>query len=109
MRTKAMPKSSSPSSITVEEAVSRMVNLDYIPTGFTLIDMTGAFYETADVVYHNAKVDQLSKEELKVCELRLAICESRHVLATSLLDHLKLDLANPETSSLVISLGSIIH
>ena len=98
-----MPKSSSPSSITVEEAVSRMVNLDYIPTGFTLIDMTGAFYETADVVYHNAKVDQLSKEELKVCELRLAICESRHVLATSLLDHLKLDLANPETSSLVIS------
>jgi len=32
-----------PSSVTVEEAIARMVNMDYIPEGFTLLDMTAAF------------------------------------------------------------------
>ena len=96
-------KKSPPSSITIEEAVSRMVNMDYIPTGFSLIEMTEAFLEEAEVDYHNAKVDRASPEELKIFALRVDVCHSRRLLAISLLDHIKQELANPKTSSLIIS------
>jgi hypothetical protein len=96
-------KKSPPSSITIEEAVSRMVNMDYIPTGFSLLDMAEAFLEEAEVDYHNAKVDRVPPEDLKICALRVNVCTSRHLLAVSLLDHLKQELANPKTSSLIIS------
>ena len=96
-------KKSPPTSITVEEAVSRMVNMDYIPTGFSLIDMAEAFLEEAEVDYHNAKVDRASPEELKIFALRVDVCHSRRLLAISLLDHIKQELANPKTSTLIIS------
>jgi len=96
-------KKSPPSSITIEEAVSRMVNMDYIPTGFSLIDMAEAFLEEAEIDYHNAKVDRLPPEDLKIFALRVNVCTSRHLLAVCLLDHLKQELANPKTSSLIIS------
>jgi len=96
-------KKSPPSSITIEEAVSRMVNMDYIPTGFSLIEMTEAFLEEAEVDYHNAKVDRASPEELKIFALRVDVCHSRRLLAIRLLEHIKQELANPKTSSLIIS------
>jgi len=46
-----------PSSLTIEEAVAWMINLDYIPTGFTLLDMMAAFQEQAEVEFHNAKLN----------------------------------------------------
>jgi hypothetical protein len=48
-----------PSSVTAEEAVARMVNMDYIPDGFTLEVMLSAFREEADVELYNAKIDHL--------------------------------------------------
>ena len=96
-------KKSPPTSITVEEAVSRMVNMDYIPTGFSLIEMTEAFLEEAEVDYHNAKVDRVPPEDLKIFALRVDVCHSRRLLAISLLDHIKQELANPKTSTLIIS------
>jgi hypothetical protein len=47
-----------PSSITVEEAVARMVNLEYIPAESTLLDMTAARLEKAEVEHENAPLTQ---------------------------------------------------
>ena len=74
-----------------------------MPTGFSLLDMAEAFLEEAEVDYHSAKVDRVPPEDLKICALRVNVCTSRHLLAVCLLDHLKQELANPKTSSLIIS------
>ena len=61
---------SKPSSITVEEAVARMINLDYIPTGFTLLEMTAAFHEEAEVAYENARIDRLRESPVRATRAR---------------------------------------
>ncbi len=96
-----------PISVTLEEAVARLVNLDYIPTGFSLGDMSDAFLEDAEVAYHNAKVDKLSIKELMPYAIRVDICRARLDLASSLLDHMKLELEHPETSLLKESPDSV--
>ena len=34
--------------VTIEEAVGLMINLDYIPAGFTVLEMTEAFADEAE-------------------------------------------------------------
>ena len=92
-----------PLSITIEEAVARMVNLDYIPTGFTLLDMMAAFQEEAEIEYENAKLDRLPEVKLVTLKLRVEACMARHKLAKCLLDHLNQELVNPDDSLLVRS------
>jgi hypothetical protein len=48
--------------LTVEEAVAEMVNMDYIPAGFTLLEMLAAFQEEAEVEYENARLERRSEE-----------------------------------------------
>ena len=102
-----MMKKTQPSSVTIEEAVARLVNLDYVPTGFSLADMSNAFLEDAEVAYHNAKVDKLSIKELMPYAVRVDICRAKLDLASSLLDHIKLELEHPETSLLKESPDSV--
>ena len=96
----------SPSSITIEEAVARMINFDYIPTGFSLLDMTEAFQEEAEVEYENAKLDRLPEGELDAFMCRVEACKARQKLAKSLLEHIKQELNNPDDSLLVLSSDS---
>ena len=65
-------KTSIPSSITVEEAVARLINLDYIPTGFTLDEMTSAFLEEAEVEYQNACLDRSAAGQLDALKDRVS-------------------------------------
>ena len=44
--------------ITIEEAVGLMINLDYIPTDFTLLDMTEAFADEAEANYKQHRTDE---------------------------------------------------
>lgn len=37
-----------PPSITLDEAVAWMVNMEFIPTGLTLLEMTSAFHQEAE-------------------------------------------------------------
>lgn len=85
-----------PFSVTVEDAVARMVNMDYIPTGFTLMDMTAAFLEEAEVNHHNAKVDHLPADQIAALEIRIDVCRARHTLAQSLLGAIQNEIKNPE-------------
>ena len=92
---------SNPSSVTAEEAVARMVNMDYIPEGFTLEDMLSAFQEEAEVEFENAKIDRLPGPQIEVLKVRMEACEARRSLAQLLLEAL-LDEANKTQESMAV-------
>jgi len=85
-----------PSSITVEEAVAYMVNMDYIPEGFTLLEMLEAFSEEAEVEDENAPGDWTLKH-------RKDACISRYNLASLLLESLQHEVNQPENSMIVLA------
>lgn len=66
-------------SLTIEEAVALMVNMDFIPDGETVLSMTAAFLEDATAEYENASSHD--QYQLKVLENRMEACEARHSLA----------------------------
>jgi hypothetical protein len=92
-----------PSSITIEEAVAFMVNMDYIPTGFTLEDMLSAFEEEAETEYENALSEHLSNEKIATLKIRLDACVARHSLALLLLQDLRNEISNPHDSDIILS------
>jgi hypothetical protein len=89
--------------VTIEEAVAQMVNLDYIPTGLTLMEMLAAFQEEAEVEYHNARIEILPVAQLAPLKVRVDACTARHTLAQLLIDHLRRELASHESSIAVVS------
>lgn len=95
-----------PSSITIEEAIARMVNMDYIPTGFTLQDMTAAFLEEAEVDYENAKIDRLPEQQIVALRLRMDACRARHFLTQMLEESLQHEVKNPKDSLVKLSENS---
>ena len=92
-----------PSSVTAEEAVARMVNMDYIPEGFTLEEMLSAFSEEAEVEYENAKIDRLPGTQIESLKVRMKACEARHSLAKILLNALQDEAHNTQESMIVLS------
>lgn len=100
-----MSKKHSPS-VTIEEAVALMVNMTYIPTGFSLLDMMGAFLEEAEVEYQNAKIDCLHGNKIALLKLRAEACNAKYVLVQCLLEQLTLALSNSDDSLLVLSSDS---
>jgi hypothetical protein len=92
-----------PESITIDEALALMVNMDYIPDGLTVLDMTSAFLEEAEVEYENAVIDRLPKEQLSIYKTRLEICTLRHELAETVLDALKLEVKSIDCSMLKLA------
>lgn len=94
---------SNPSSVTAEEAVARMVNMDYIPEGLTLEDMLAAFQEEAEVNYENAKTDRLNEEAVESMELRATACNARVSLAYLLLKDLAEQAVRGQGTTIVVS------
>lgn len=92
-----------PSSLTIEEAVARMVNMDYIPTGFSLVEMTDAFREDAEVEYENGQIERLQKDEINKLKLRMEACRIRHDLAQSLTNTLNEEIKRLDDSMLVLA------
>lgn len=99
-----------PSSITLEDAVALMVNMDYIPPGVTLFEMTGAFQIEAEVEYENALHGflpdglngPLSDDLIARLKTRMEACEARHSLAQFLIDALSHELGDPESSFFIL-------
>lgn len=92
-----------PSSITAEEAVARMINLDYVPSGFTITQMTAAYLEMAEVEYGNARAELRPAEQIAVLKIQMEACKSRHSLAESLLEALCREIDNPKDSTVIHS------
>ncbi len=98
-----------PLSLTIEEAVAEIVNMNYIPAGFTLLDMTSAFQEEAEVEYENALIDRLPEDQLAPLKMRMDSCSSRHTLAQQLLESLQYEVKNPKNSIIVLAKESSSH
>jgi hypothetical protein len=85
-----------PLAVTADEAVARLINIDYIPAGFTLLDMTAAFLEEAQADYENARVEQVKGDKKSLLVIRSNVCEDRHRLAQQLLDSFARELESPD-------------
>lgn len=96
-------KKAVPSSITVEEAVAEMINMDYIPAGLTLLEMMAAFQEEAEVDYENARIDRLPEDQVASLKFRMDSCQARSELAQHLLKSLQYEVNNQEGSMIVLS------
>ena len=92
-----------PSSITVEEAVAYMVNMDYIPAGLTLLEMLAAFQEEAEVNHFNASLKRLPKDQNTTLKLRVDSCKARLLLTKQLLASLQNEIDHPEDSMIVLA------
>lgn len=92
-----------PKSLTVEAAVARLVNLGYIPTGFSLLEMLSAFQEEAEVEYHNARLEISPVDQLEILQIRVDICTARHTFARLLIDHLYKEIGNQESTIAVVT------
>lgn len=77
--------STNPNLLSLEAAVARMINLDYIPEGFTLLDMTEAFMLDAKEQYERGQFIGLPSDEVFRLKYRYKACEARHQLAQTLL------------------------
>ena len=64
--------------LTIEDAVALMVNMDFIPDGESVLSMTAAFLEEAEVEYENASSHDAY--QLKVLKNRMEACAARHSL-----------------------------
>lgn len=88
---------SNPVSITVEEAVARMVNLDYIPEGLKLLEMLRA-YKEADDEYEEACSNGLSRGASEHLAIRANCLEFRYELAQSLWNALQYEIETNDGS-----------
>lgn len=82
--------------ITLEDAVARMINLDYIPEGFTLLEMTNAFLQEAKENYERGQFIGLDSDILFRLKYRYKVCKTRHELAEILLTELYSELSTAE-------------
>jgi hypothetical protein len=81
-----------PSSITPEEAVALMINFDYIPIGYSLLEILSYLVEAAEVEYENALIDKFPENEIDTLELKLESSKARHKLAEHLFKQIAADL-----------------
>jgi hypothetical protein len=90
-----------PSSVTIEEAVARMVNMDYIPDGCTLLEMTEAFLQEAEADVDEARTEGRPSHVRLRLEERLKACRFRHELAETLLADIEAELRAGGSTQLV--------
>jgi hypothetical protein len=88
-------------SITIEEAVARMVNVEYIPSGVALIDFLDATVSQAEEKLADAKENNMSSEQIKLLQSRFDAAENRFKLAGELIYQIEWELDRPGYSSLL--------
>lgn len=70
--------------ISIEQAIAKIINFDYIPEGFSVLDMTKAFMDEAKAEYERAQFIGLPSDEIFRLKYRYKVCKARHELADAL-------------------------
>jgi len=83
--------------LSIEQAVARLINCDYIPEGFALLDITAALLEDAEGTYELAKNDGMASDQLELIACWAHTCEARHTLAQSLMESLQRGMESAES------------
>lgn len=79
-----------PTTVTLDEAVARLVNLDSIPQGYTLEDITEGF-----IAYTQQPLEEtenLNEDEIVQLERIASICKLRHELAQILRESIEFEV-----------------
>lgn len=87
--------------LSVEDAVARLLNIDYIPPGFTLLSLLEAFCDEAECDRDNARATSTSALAKRQTQCRLDACTSRFNLAESLIELLRNEVEMNPNSPLV--------
>ena len=82
--------------VTADEAVARLINLQTLPTTFSLLDITSAFLDEAETNLANARLENKSDVECQVLMSKHNICHCRHELAQNMLQGIRLELQSPQ-------------
>lgn len=96
-----------PTSITINEAVARMVRMDYIPDGYSLLEILDALSEKAEVEFDDAIIDELGVDVVKDCKNRFHVCRSRLKLAENIINDIQADLSDTNEGILEKSKDSL--
>jgi len=80
--------------LSVEEAVARLINLEYIPEGLSALEMTEAFFDDAEGAYENCKNEGMEPDQLLLLESWKEACAARHALAELLMESLVVGIQN---------------
>lgn len=86
--------------VSLDDVVAEAINLDYVPPGCTVLEMTSAFLEEAEVDYENAKIAGESGHKFEALKARAQTCKARHELALSIYGGISSELKTPDTSDL---------
>jgi hypothetical protein len=97
-----------PRSVTIDEAVALLINLDHVPPGHSTIQITSYFLEHAEVAYENAKIGRLPESQIEKLRLNFEVCLARYQMAENLFQQILMEVKNPKESLLEISPDSSI-
>ena len=90
--------------ITIEDAVARMVNVGKIPMGVPLLDYLDAIVSDAENKLEEAKEQEVSNQEVQLLERCINAGTARYTFAGELLKHIEWELdTSPKTSVLKVS------
>jgi len=87
--------------ITIEDAVARMVNVGEIPVGVSLMDYLAAIARKAEDDLDDAIEQQLPSKERELLEFRVKANDAKYTLAGSLELHIIRELDTPSKTSLL--------
>ena len=87
--------------ITIEDAVARMVNVGKIPMGVSLLDHLDAIVSDAENKLEEAGEQELSSQQIELLGLCVKNNARKYTFAGELLKHIKWELATPPKSSVL--------
>ncbi len=87
--------------ITIEDAVARMVNMGDIPLGCPLLEYLNQLVTEAEDNYEKAKAQKLSSQELELLDLCVKANTSKYEFATLVMRHIEWELDTPPKTSLL--------
>ena len=87
--------------ITIEDAVARMVNVGKIPMGVSLLDYLDAIVRDAENKLEEAREQELPHQEVQLLERCINAGTARYTLAGELLKHIQWELETPPKSSVL--------
>ena len=87
--------------ITIEDAVARMVNVGKIPMGVSLLDYLDAIVNDAENKLEEAREQELPHQEVQLLERCINAGTARYTLAGELLKHIQWELDTPPKSSVL--------
>ena len=87
--------------ITIEDAVARMVNVGKIPMGVSLLDYLDAIVNDAENKLEEAREQELPHQEVQLLERCINAGTARYTLAGELLKHIQWELETPPKSSVL--------